>query len=202
MNHFFGKKHSLKTKAKMRLAWRRTRKTRLLKLRKAAKRRRNNPRIRAAQIARNKEMAKSPKWRTAVHAQRPWGVPKPKLKRGPKIKTVEGYEKEAKQVGKCLVHSSRGVARRIYEMRHGKYFPRGNSGGLRVCHTCDVPNCILDVHHFLGTQKDNVQDAVKKKRHSGFRKGGVRFSGPHKKSTKLKIAMASRNMWSRRKNVA
>lgn len=38
--------------------------------------------------------------------------------------------------------------------------------GLRVLHRCDNPPCIRPDHLFLGTQKDNVLDAVAKGRHS------------------------------------
>src|SRR5690242_3970621 len=37
-------------------------------------------------------------------------------------------------------------------------------GKLLVCHSCDVPRCVSAEHLFLGTYKDNIQDAVRKGR--------------------------------------
>ena len=36
--------------------------------------------------------------------------------------------------------------------------------GMFVCHSCDNPPCVRPDHLFLGNQKDNMQDALKKNR--------------------------------------
>jgi hypothetical protein len=38
---------------------------------------------------------------------------------------------------------------------------------INVLHRCDQPRCVNPVHLFLGTRKDNTQDAVSRKRFGG-----------------------------------
>lgn len=58
------------------------------------------------------------------------------------------------------------AAHRIsYILHHGKIVD-----DLKVCHTCDVPLCVNPEHLFLCTQKENVEDAVRKGRARHFQK--------------------------------
>lgn len=96
-------------------------------------------------------------------------------------KTEAQYLREATKVGKCRLHPSRNVARRVYILRHG-YVP----SHIYVCHKCDQPQCIVDTHHFLGTQLDNVRDMIRK-----GRKRQVEWTS----EMRAKKAESSRSMW-------
>jgi DNA-binding XRE family transcriptional regulator len=56
--------------------------------------------------------------------------------------------------------------------------------GLQVLHRCDVPACVNPEHLYLGTQKDNIRDAILRGRH----KNPPRLVGEKANGSKLKAA--------------
>jgi HNH endonuclease len=85
------------------------------------------------------------------------------------------------------VHAQRGnygLWKRRLAHRESWIRNRGRllSSKICVCHSCDVPLCVNPDHLFIGTSKQNTQDAIKK----GRRKVVKRGKGTPRKKRDLK----------------
>ncbi len=71
----------------------------------------------------------------------------------------------------------------------------------QMCHTCDNPPCVRIAHLFDGTQKDNMQDALKKGRTVATMRGRKHSQETRKRMSKshlgLKHSQATRKLMSK-----
>lgn len=68
--------------------------------------------------------------------------------------------------GYGVISNGSGIKRKFLRCHRVMYehFIEPISHGIFVCHDCDTPACCNPVHLFLGTQKDNVHDMIRKGR--------------------------------------
>lgn len=94
-----------------------------------------------------------------------WGLVDKTPGQGPKGECWEWQaRKTSKGYGACRFMGREARAHRVaWEITNGLI-----PDGLFVCHTCDNPPCVNLAHLFLGTNLDNMRDAVQKGR---FRSG-------------------------------
>lgn len=77
--------------------------------------------------------------------------------------------KHQKGYGQIRIHNNKQITM-VRTHRLAYFVFNGDMGDSSILHSCDNPSCINPCHLFVGTQKDNVHDMLKKKRHCNQKK--------------------------------
>lgn len=84
--------------------------------------------------------------------------------------------------------------RMAWQIANNKEIP----SGMVICHHCDNPSCVNPNHLFIGTQKDNMQDMIKKNRQVKKNNIGQKnpmFGKSHSFSAKKKMSEAKQGKY-------
>lgn len=98
-------------------------------------------------------------------------------------------ETDSHGYGQIRVNGPKVLAPRVaWERVHGPI-----PAGMHVCHCCDNPRCVNDVHLFLGTNRDNVLDKMAKGRHhhmgaKGERSGTAKLTDEQVREIRARVA--------------
>jgi hypothetical protein len=77
--------------------------------------------------------------------------------------------------------------RMAWQISNNKLIPKN----MVICHHCDNPSCVNPDHLFIGTQKENVQDMIKKNRQVKKDNAGQKnpmFGKKHSEQSKKKMS--------------
>lgn len=80
------------------------------------------------------------------------------------------WKKATNNIGYGMFRWTKGIMRTAHRVSY-ELFKGPIPKGMIVCHTCDNPKCVNPDHLWVGTNKDNFDDMVKKGRHKfGWKK--------------------------------
>lgn len=89
--------------------------------------------------------------------------------KGPDCWEVQGAKVGPNGYGQVFLGREYGKLLRVYAHRLAWELTYGViPAGQCVLHKCDNPRCVRPDHLFLGTQRDNIHDAIKKGRRNAF----------------------------------